>query len=209
MHIYMFGSLCRGEVSRDSDIDLLAITSGFDSRFNPEIYSIYSYGKIRKLWKAGNPFAWHLFLESRLAYASDGLDFIRSLGRPDAYTKCADDCQKFFLVFCRARDLLLAGSDNTIFELSNIFLGIRNAATCYSLGMLSVPTFSRRSALEIGQKSLSIPEPAFNVLERARILSTRGKGNLILESEVDTALQHLDQIMGWLEDLVQETRKHG
>jgi predicted nucleotidyltransferase len=66
MHIYAFGSLCRGEVSRNSDVDLLALVDGFDERFNPEIYSIYSYRRIEELWREGNPFAWHLSLESRL-----------------------------------------------------------------------------------------------------------------------------------------------
>lgn len=44
MHIYAFGSICRGEVDSFSDIDMLAIVSGRDERFNPRDYSIYSYG---------------------------------------------------------------------------------------------------------------------------------------------------------------------
>ena len=36
MHIYVFGSLCRGEVDTASDVDLLAVTDGFDKRLNPD-----------------------------------------------------------------------------------------------------------------------------------------------------------------------------
>ena len=57
MHIYAFGSVCRGDVLPSSDIDLLAITEGHDSRFDPNNYSIYSYNRIKELWQEGNPFA--------------------------------------------------------------------------------------------------------------------------------------------------------
>jgi len=80
MHIYAFGSVCRGEVSRDSDIDLLCIDEGTQAdRFDPELYSVYSYERIRELWSEGNPFAWHLWLESRLLFSSDAEDHL-SLG---------------------------------------------------------------------------------------------------------------------------------
>lgn len=35
MHIYAFGSICRGEIDKNSDIDLLAIVDGFDARLWP------------------------------------------------------------------------------------------------------------------------------------------------------------------------------
>lgn len=35
MHIYAFGSICRGEVDASSDIDMLAIVNGHDARFRP------------------------------------------------------------------------------------------------------------------------------------------------------------------------------
>ena len=70
MHIYAFGSLCRGEIDIDSDVDLLAIVGGPDRRFNSDTYSVYSYKRIAELWAEGNPFAWHLTYESRMVYAS-------------------------------------------------------------------------------------------------------------------------------------------
>ncbi|HHE9539890.1 TPA: nucleotidyltransferase domain-containing protein [Haemophilus influenzae] len=62
MHIYVFGSLCRGELDNKSDIDILIISDEkFGSEYNK--YSVYSYEKIRELWLDGNPFAWHLYLD--------------------------------------------------------------------------------------------------------------------------------------------------
>ena len=77
MHVYAFGSLCRGEIRPDSDIDLLAIVDGYDSRFDQNVFSIYSYTRLAELWNEGNPFGWHLFLESRLIFSADGSDFLQ------------------------------------------------------------------------------------------------------------------------------------
>jgi hypothetical protein len=98
MHIYAFGSVCRGEISQNSDIDLLVIGGGDASQYDPDIYSIYSYERIQQLWLEGNPFAWHLFLESRILFSSDEQDFLRNLGRPAPYKYCTRDCERFFFV---------------------------------------------------------------------------------------------------------------
>src|SRR6266404_7934405 len=95
MHIYVFGSLCRGELEFGSDVDLLAITDEFGPRFDAETFSIYSYNRIRALWKEGNPFAWHLATEAKLVFASDGRNFLIDLGPPSEYIRCTEDCMKF------------------------------------------------------------------------------------------------------------------
>jgi hypothetical protein len=94
------------------------------------------------------------------------------------------------------------------FELSNVFLGIRNAATCFSLGILRKPIFSRTAALEIGEYSLRIPEKSFRVLEHARILCTRGKGLNLHPHEINSALGQLDIIEEWLSALKNEVSNH-
>ncbi len=124
MHIYAFGSVCRGEVRQGSDVDLLALVDGYDSRFDPDIFSVYSYGRIVDLWREGNPFAWHLFLESTLIFASDGSDFLNSLNSPGDYTACLRDCEKFYGVFCEAYDSIASRPASKVFELSTLFLSI-------------------------------------------------------------------------------------
>jgi hypothetical protein len=53
MHIYAFGSVCRGDISPGSDVDLLAVVEGHDARFSPDDYSIYSYERVREIWEEG------------------------------------------------------------------------------------------------------------------------------------------------------------
>jgi Nucleotidyltransferase domain len=202
MHIYAFGSVCRGDVSPGSDIDLLAVVQGHDPRFSPDDYSIYSYERIREIWEEGNPFAWHLAIESKLLYSPDGFDFLKSLGKPKAYRNCLQDCEKFFSLFMEARISFESQATTKVFDLSMVFLAIRNFATCFSLGTLDKPDFSRSSALRLGEHSLSIPRGAYKVLERSRILCTRAIGDSITEWEARTALGQFSRVEEWMKGLL-------
>jgi predicted nucleotidyltransferase len=208
VHIYAFGSICRGDLREGSDIDVLALVEGYDSRFDPDTFSVYSYGRVGDLWAEGNPFAWHLFLESRLVFASDRRDFLKGLGSPEEYVNCVRDCEKFYSVFEEARDSILSRAKSRVFELSTIFLSIRNIATCFSLGTGAKPDFSRHSAHHLGTNSIRLPSNAYSVLERARILSTRGKGENITDEEVDLVLDVLQNVKAWMEHLVIEARAY-
>jgi len=208
MHIYAFGSVCRGDISPGSDIDLLAIVEGYDSRFDPDNYSIYSYKRIQEIWKEGNPFAWHLSLEARILFSSDKSDFLSSLGGPALYRNCVRDCDKFFSLFREARISLENNSTSKVFDLSMIFLSIRNIATCFSLGVLKRPDFSRHSALHLGDHSLRIPPKPFEILERSRILCTRGHGSKIITDEAEIAFAQFPQIGQWMVSLVMEAKRN-
>jgi nucleotidyltransferase-like protein len=202
MHIYAFGSLVRGEVSLGSDVDLLAIVEGIDNRFDPDVFSIYSYRRIKELWQEGNPFAWHLSLESVLVFASTGHDFLTEMGKPHRYTRCADDCEKFYALFKQASRAITEGTNSLTFNLSIVFLSIRNFATCFSLGLTSRPNFSRTSAFALGGDSIMLSRTSFEVFERARILSTRGVGPNISAPEAKLALAELNEIEFWMKKLL-------
>lgn len=201
-HIYAFGSVCRGEVTPESDVDLLAVTQGSDQRFDSDLYSIYSYARVAEIWSEGNPFAWHLSLEARLLYSPDNSDYLRELGAPAAYQSAARDCQKFFALFEGSANALRAGTNSPVFELSTVFLAVRNFATCYSLGAES-PDFSRHSALRLGVNSLVFSSEGFGVLERARLLCTRGLGEMISQEEEATSVTlTLGEIEYWMRTLL-------
>lgn len=202
MHIYAFGSVCRGEIDPSSDIDMLAIVKGKDDRFNPSDYSIYSYSRINELWREGNPFAWHLFLESKLIYASDNSDHLRSLGEPEGYKSGLVDCNKFHEIFLSAVKSLHESNLTEIFDLSSVFLAVRNFATCYSLHIGMTPNFSRYSACNLGKNSISINKDIFHLLERARVLCTRGTGDVLEPDEINKARSVLGQIDSWMGDLL-------
>lgn len=209
MHLYAFGSLCRGEISRDSDVDVLALVAGHDDRLDPGRYSIYSYAKITKMWSQGSPFAWHLALESRLLFASDGSDFLRLLGQPSEYTRCLTDCEKFYGVFLEARSSLETDASSRVFDLSTVFLSIRNIATCFALGVLREPIFSRHAALRLpSQFKVPVSEAAYHILERSRILCTRSLGSDITCGEACQALSECKLIHKWMANLVEEAKRY-
>jgi hypothetical protein len=203
-HFYAFGSICRGESDAGSDIDLLACIDEPDARLDPKVYSIYTHARLADLWREGNPFAWHLHLESRLLYASDGRDFLAGLGPPDPYLRRRDDCSKFRRLFAEASDALLTSNNSPVFHLSCIFLATRNFATCYSLATKN-PVFSRNSPLLI-DPVLPIDRRAFEILTRARILSTRGYGLGLTEAEIGMATRSLSDISKWMDSLLGDLR---
>lgn len=208
MHIYAFGSVCRGDVSVGSDVDLLAIVESDDSRFDPNVYSIYSYKRIRELWEEGNPFAWHLSLESRLLFSPGDHDYLKALGSPKPYRHCVRDCEKFLALFREGYNSVVAGKPSAVFDLSTIFLSIRNLASCFSLGVTNRPDFSRNSALCLGTRSLRLPQDSYRVLERARILCTRGQGTNIMGEEINTTVQRLNEVWEWMNNLIDEAKKY-
>ncbi|HEY9876171.1 MAG TPA: nucleotidyltransferase domain-containing protein [Candidatus Obscuribacterales bacterium] len=208
MHIYGFGSICRGDISLGSDIDILAIVEGYDSRIDPNTFSIYSYKRIQELWREGNPFAWHLSLESRLLFSSDQLDYLKMLETPEKYKNCVRDCEKFFSLFREAHGSIIASSNSRVFDLSTMFLSIRNIATCFSLGATEQPDFSRNSALRLGVNSIPLALDSYHILERARILCTRGYGKNITDDEIDTTLRRLNEIHKWMYNLVEKAKEY-
>lgn len=201
-HIYAFGSICRGEFDQLSDIDLLAVTKEDDKRFNTENFSVYTHERIINLWKEGNPFAWHLHLESSLIYSSDKKDFLKSLSKPENYKNGYNDCLKFKNLFEENYRSLSENRNSSVFKISCIFLGVRNFATCYSLSK-GIPVFSRNSPLLI-KNHLTISSIIFEILIRARILSTRGIGQLLTESEINLVESECPKIHQWMEKLIKE-----
>ena len=209
MHIYAFGSICRGDIVMDSDIDLLALVDRRDPRFNPDKFSIYSYKRIGELWASGNAFAWHLALESKIVHSSDGEDFIKNLRMPSEYVSAEEDCRRFWTVFESSLSSIRRGTPSLVFELSTIFLAVRNVATCYSLAKLSEPTFGRDSARKLGSRSISMSDSAYSILMRARVLSTRGAGEDIGNIDVPGLLAELQSCRLWMEQLCAETQRNG
>lgn len=203
MYIYAFGSICRGEFDEVSDIDLLVIKNNDEQElFNVEKFSVYEMNRINQLWVEGNPFAWHLFREAKLIFTSDGVDIIEKLGSPKKYKNLENDLNKFSELYFSSLNSLTF-NDSKIFDLSMIFLAIRNFASCYSLGVLSEFNFSRHSALHLTRNRLEINSNCYSILERARIMSTRGIGNYISQEEIEIVMKEIDKISNWFQKLKQ------
>lgn len=200
-HLYAFGSLCRGEIDELSDVDLLACveTQQQARQFDSGRFSIYTRDRIRTLWRQGNPFAWHLHFESKLVFTSDGKDFLQELDAPHAYEKAEEDCARFMQLFEKSLRSLRSTSDSHVFHLSCIFLALRNFATCYSFTR-GRPIFSRLSPMQV-DTPVPVSPDVFNVLVRARVLSTRGTGKALTTGEVSMTMQACPAIHEWMQSL--------
>lgn len=203
MYIYIFGSICRGEIDKQSDIDMLAIIDEQkqQEQFDKNKFSIYTINRLTDLWKEGNPFAWHLFLESKLVYSDNSQDIFKKWGEPNQYINMKSDLDKFYSLFLKAVESLKTSADSQIFDLSMIFLSIRNFSSCYSLGQLNDYNFSRYSALNLKSNKLAISKSCFAILERARLLSTRGIGKLMTKNEIDIVFAELNIIENWFKKI--------
>jgi hypothetical protein len=73
--------------------------------------------------------------------------------------------------------------------------------------VLERPDFSRRSALRLGADSLEVEGEVFALIERSRILSTRGQGNLLSETEIRSVVARLDLIELWMDRLVTKAQR--
>jgi hypothetical protein len=204
LHIYAFGSICRGEIVPGSDVDLLAISSGGGNDLSRSMFSIYSHSKIEAIWREGNPFAWHLYVESRLVYSSDSADFIVALGSPATYSKAREDCERFLGIYRQALNSLRNDNTSVIFDLSAAFLGLRNFSTCFFLER-GRRDFSRGVALNLIADMPSGDLSAYRVLERARLLCTRGHGEMLSHTEIDDAIRALpnfeDRMVALMEEI--------
>lgn len=204
MYIYIFGSICRGEIDKQSDVDLLAIVGNKENQvlFDTNKFSVYTEKRLRELWNEGNPFAWHLFLESKLVFSDNKIDIIKNWGKPSNYLNQKNDLLKFLNLFNDSLKSINQSRDSEIFDLSMIFLAIRNFASCYSLGYLNDYNFSRYSALNLKKNKLEVSNQSFKILERARILSTRGTGELITKKDTEIVLSELSIIKDWFQRIL-------
>ncbi|WP_151714099.1 nucleotidyltransferase [Acinetobacter bereziniae] len=203
-HFYAFGSICRGELDLSSDIDLLACVSTPRLDIDPEKFSIYTYDRIKMLWSEGNPFAWHLYLESKMIYSSDNEDFIKGLGLPAEYLNSNIDCKKFRSIFLEASNSLKNSKNSVVFNLSCMFLAMRNFATCFSFRSRK-PVFSRKSPLLI-ENSIPISNETYELFSRARILSTRGYGTLLSDEECLIVQTYIPVILNWMDELIKDDK---
>jgi hypothetical protein len=204
VHIYAFGSICRGEMSAGSDVDLLAAVSGGKNNLNRGMFSIYSHTRLREIWNEGNPFAWHLHHEARLIHASDGRDFLDDLGIPKRYARRYRDCSRFLELLRGARSSASHDHASVVFDLSAAFLGLRNFASCYILGTCGKPDFSRNVAVTLMAQDPPISREAYRVLERARLLCTRGYGERLTSTEIGNGLASLSALEAWMTQRLQE-----
>ena len=200
-NVYIFGSLVRGEIDQYSDVDLLIVSDESMQNIDPNKYSIYTPKRIKQLYAEGNPFAWHLYYESKLVFSS-GQDFLLYLGRPANYTNCKSDLLKFKKLFEDSTASINKDDFSIIFDLAMIFLAIRNFATCYSLGSYEKPIFSRATFEKLHDYPLKLDDEIKELLMMSRISSTRGIEYSIENKSLSLLKLNLDKIENWFNEIL-------
>ena len=200
-NVYIFGSLVRGEIDQYSDVDLLIVSDESMQNIDPNKYSIYTPKRIKQLYAEGNPFAWHLYYESKLVFSS-GQDFLLYLGRPANYTNCKSDLLKFKKLFEDSTASINKDDFSIIFDLAMIFLAIRNFATCYSLGSYEKPIFSRATFEKLHDYPLKLVDEIKELLMMSRISSTRGIEYSIENKSLSLLKLNLDKIENWFNEIL-------
>lgn len=204
MEIYAFGSIVRGEIDEYSDVDLLVIKDLKEKipEIDKERFSIYTFERLSQLWEEGNPFSWHLYSESKCLYSENSIPFLKSLGKPNPYINHLNDLNKFHKLFLDSKLSIESNSYSLDFDLSMIFLAIRNFASCFSLGFLKIEEFSRDTALKIGEYSIQINITTYNRLKASRILASRGIGDRVTENELKEIMNEFSTIEKWFNELL-------
>ena len=201
--IYIFGSAVRGEVAKNSDVDVLVITDQVEEKLTfPESWSIYSKKSIEKLFSQGKLFAWHLFLDAKCIHSSEPTNFLEQLENPTQYKDLMED---FFALSKLLDDSLneLKRTNSEVFEIGLIYTVLRDIAMVASTALCDRPCFSRYSPYKIPLK-ISLPKGLYESMIEARLTSTRGlefTGNVkkiideLLSSDVKSWVQELKKIL--------------
>jgi len=175
MWIYTFGSLVRGEIDAESDIDILCICDSTDRGKLPAYIQKYSKNDYLKIHTEGDLFSHHLYKESCLIHSSDGADFIQSIGRPGPYIDWNSDLLSFIEIARYSLDSINRES-HSVFSKGLLYMTLRDMAMIYSHVEMHVSDFSKYVPYNI-DIPLDISRSIYENLRLCRLSSTRGTWN--------------------------------
>lgn len=171
--IYVFGSICRGESTPTSDVDVLVIPFEMKSSQFPQHWSVYSPELLSEYFKSGRLFAWHLHLEAKCVFSPRSKSFLASLGPPAPYSTILDDLDDLEALLKEALDELATGTENVIYELGIVYTAIRDLAMSASWSLLANPCFSADAPYRL-PIDLPLPRDIYHQAMVSRHASTRG-----------------------------------
>jgi hypothetical protein len=197
--LYIFGSAVRGEVEKNSDIDVLVVVDNAQrASMYPVTWSVYTKESIKRYFSEGRLFAWHLYLDAKCIHHGDSKPFIEGLGEPSKFRNLSED-------FCSLRDLIncslneIKTTKSEIFEIGLIYTALRDIAMLASTKLHDRPCFSRYSPYKLSIE-LPIPKDLYELMIEARLTSTRGVEFTGDTNELTKMLASAG-IMSWVEEL--------
>ncbi len=171
--IYVFGSICRGESTPTSDVDVLVVPFEADGSQFPQSWSVYSPELLAEYFKAGRLFAWHLHLEAKCVYSPRSESFLAILGAPAPYSTMVDDIDDLDALLNEALTEIASGTENVIYELGIVYTAIRDVAMSASWSLLGSPCFSADAPYRLPLDP-PLPRDVYDQTMVARHASTRG-----------------------------------
>lgn len=140
--LYVFGSICRGEISPTSDVDVLVVPFSDDRSCYPSNWSIYTPQLLREYYSQGRLFAWHLHLEARNIFTSNDRPYLSMLGEPSLYSTMRSDIDDLEELLQESLNELRNGTKSEVYELGIAYTAIRDIAMSASWSILGAPCFS-------------------------------------------------------------------
>jgi hypothetical protein len=197
--IYIFGSIVRGEVASSSDVDVLVIPFGNAGPEYPTSWSVYRPETIKRYFKLGKLFAWHLHLESVCIFSASNVPFLESIGKPEKYAEAQSDIRTFKLILQQAVNNIRNDRTSFVFEAGLVHTCLRDIAMSASWHLLDQPNFSRYAPYLLPVE-LPLDREVYDALMRARHASTRGLPCALDTDKVASAVVSAP-IMGWVQQI--------
>ncbi len=197
--LYIFGSVARGEASPTSDVDILVLPFTSDRSQFPADWSIYSPELVKKYFRKGRLFAWHLHLEARCIFTPNETPFLEALGAPAPYSTMTQDINDLANLLREAIQEIESGTNSLVYELGIAYTAIRDIAMSASWALLGTPCFSTCAPYEL-PIPCPLPSIAYESAMLARHSSTRGSD---INIDLDRTAQEIVQApwKQWVESL--------
>ena len=221
-HWRIVGSVARGDSDAWSDLDVLVAVEEPGSVDRTEVTrilteqlgstveaSFYSIETLKRMWKEGHLFAWHVWLDSRPNNGED--DVFSSWGVPSPPVNSVGEAEDLLVDLLRARHCVQTVPQNWAYELSIGFICVRNIGIHLGWYTPSGLTFSRYAPFLVGN-AMGLPFPLskgdYNRLFLTRRACAAGKDLPPLNAGAAERL--LDSCSTWAASAIEHVRRtHG
>lgn len=204
MDIYIYGSICRGEIDSHSDIDILCIVENESNKSVldlPSYYSIYSKKRILNHFNLGTLFAWHLFNDAILVHSKSN-GFLSEIGKPNLYNNSKEDFTILESILNTSINNIKKQQINIVYELGLVYVAIRNIATIASWYTPYGLNCSRYVPYKLELVTFPLEKSIYNVFVNCRHATTRGL-EVIFDDNFNNAINSLDSISNWANQIIQ------
>ncbi|EJN29843.1 putative nucleotidyltransferase [Pseudomonas sp. GM78] len=221
---YLFGSVARGDHDPMSDTDVLLV---YDKVPDIQIqayakaqvlsamlvncaFAEYSSDHLKRMFKEGHLFAWHLHLEAlplpRLEICEDDL---HTFPFPAPYTGGLVDSANFNTLLKSVMQSVMLGSKSPVYEAGIAYVALRNIGMALSSSILGRPCFNRYAPFYVSAHLQLAPpcsKELYQTLIAARHASQRGLPAPPIATE--RLRDGLQSACKWAQNIIEVTREN-